>query len=460
MAITLEMFSGFSKEINSTKQPSGSGTAVLAVMKDNTSVLSPHFILKEFNTSWNYIKWGSRYYFVDDIVLLSNSHAEYVCRTDVLATYKTAIGSSTQYVLRSASDYNLNIMDSFYPVENVLTEIKSDPTQDPGWTRDIDSGTFVIGVIGKNASPNGGAVTYYAIGSGGMTAITNYLLDEVNFQNVQDVTTDMLKCIFNPLDYIVSCMWFPFSIGTLTNQSIYVGWWEITGVQCMKITDPIYTRNLSFTVPKHPQAARGNYLNLQPYARYILDAGPWGIIPINNINFTGETDCGFVMNIDLYTGSGRLSMVCNSVLAYDEDYVAQIGVPIQLGQNTLNQGAVSGIGSGVGQAVSGLLTGGHGAILGGTLTSISSVLELSQSSVSSIGSNGTIAFNTLFALVGRFLLVADESISKNGRPLCSPRTISALSGYIQVHNPDVDTIGTASEKEQVMSFLEGGFYYE
>lgn len=460
MAITLEIYSGFSKEINSTKHPSGSGTTVSAIFKDNTSVLSPHFIIKGYDLSWNYIKWGSRFYFVDDIVIISNDHAEYVCRTDVLATYKTAIGNSTQYILRSASNYNLNVMDTFYPVENVLSEIKSAPLQDPEWTTDIDTGQFVIGVIGRNASPNGGAVTYYAISSGGMTAITNYLLDIANFQNVQDVTSDMLKCIFNPIDYIVSCMWFPFTIGTLTSQSIYVGWWEITGVQCLKITDPVYTRNLSFDIPKHPQAARGNYLNLQPYARYILNAGPWGIIPINNINFTGETSCSFVMNIDLYTGSGRLSMVCNDVIAYDEDYVAQIGVPIQLGQNTLNQGAISGIGSGVGQAISGLFTGGHGAILGGTITSISSVLELSQSNVSSIGSNGTIAFNALFALVGRFLLVVDESISKNGRPLCSPRIISTLSGYIQVHNADVDTIGTASEKEQVISFLENGFYYE
>jgi len=459
--MVIEAYSGFSKELNSTKQPTGQGTQLTVTLKENTSVLNPHFYVHNYSFAHNYVKWGSRYYFVDDIISISQGMAEYVCRTDVLATYKTEIGASTQYILRSASSYNLNVMDTFYPIESVLSEIKSDPTQDPSWTKDINSGTFVIGVMGKNAGANGGAVTYYAIGPSGMAAISNYMLNIANFSNVQDVSSDMLKCIFNPMQYIVSCMWFPFSIGTLTTQSIWIGWWEVTGISCYVISDPVYTRNMSFTIPKHPQAtSRGNYLNMMPYSKYILNAGPWGIIPMNNVNLVGETSADFFMNIDLYTGSGRLSMVCNNVLAYSEDYVTQVGVPIQLGQNVLNQGAISGLSSGIGQMISGVAAGGGGGILGGTVTSIASVMELSQPSNTSVGSNGSIAFNTLFALVGRFLLLTDESISKNGRPLCAPRQISTLSGYVEVHNADVDSIGTATEKEQIMSFMEGGFYYE
>ena len=458
---TIEAYSGFSKEINSTKRPSGSGTSISVKLKENTSVLNPHFYVHAYDFSHNYVKWGSRYYFIDDIVSISDGMAEYVCSTDVLATYKDAIGSSTQYVLRSASAYDLNVMDTFYPIESVLSESKSDASNDPGWTRDITSGQFVIGVIGKNASPNGGAVTYYAISPAGMTTLSNYLLDVANFSNVTDVTSDMLKCIFDPMQYIVSCLWFPFSVvASLGSTSIWVGWWEVTGVNATKITDPVYTRNLSFSIPKHPQATRGNYLNMSPYASYVVNAGPWGIIPMNNANLIGETTIGFQITVDCYTGTGRLSMICNDVLAYCEDHVAQIGVPVQLGQNVLNQGAIANLMGGASQAVTGIATGGHGSILGGTIQSIASVMELSQPVSSSIGSNGSIAFNNLFCLVGRFLLIADESLSKNGRPLCAPRVISTLSGYIQVHNADVDMIGTPSEKERAISFLEGGFYYE
>lgn len=58
MQITL--FSGFSKEHNSTKQPTG-GTAVNCYLKDNTSLINPVFILDSADFSVNYVQWGSRY---------------------------------------------------------------------------------------------------------------------------------------------------------------------------------------------------------------------------------------------------------------------------------------------------------------------------------------------------------------------------------------------------------------
>lgn len=458
--MNITCYSGFKKEINSTKQPTG-GTAKTVVLKEPTSVLSPTFIIEGYDLSWNYIVWGSRYYFVDDIVIVHNNIAEYHCSTDVMATYKSDIGSSTQYVLRSASAYNGNIIDTFYPIEAIQQEIKTESSQDPGWSRNISSGQFVLGVMGKSSSPNGGAVTYYAISDSGMATITDYLLDEANYSGVAEISADLLKCVFNPLEYIVSCMWFPFNIHTLSSQTIEVGWWDITGVSCYKISDPVYTRNLAFSIPKHPQASsRGNYLNMSPFARYVCNAGPWGIIPVDDSYIIGEDSLSYQITVDLYTGSGRLSQVCSDVLAYSNDHVAQIGVPIQLGQNMLNQGAISGLLDAGTELTQGFLTGGGGHIFGGTRTAISSALSLSRPVSSSIGSNGTIAFNTSFALVGEFMLVVNDSVIKNGRPLCSPRQISTLSGFVQVHNADVNISGSPAEKESIIGFMENGFYYE
>lgn len=459
MQITL--YSGFSKEMNSTKQPTGSGTTLDVYLKEPCSVMHPVFKVTGYNLSYNYIKWGSRYYYVDDIIIVHNDLAEYHCTFDAMATFKSEIGLSTQYILRSASAYDLNIIDTFYPIEASQTELAESPTQDPGWTHSISGGQFVIGVMGNSAGPNGGAVTYYAISSAGMSAITNYLLDETNYSGVTDITPDLLKCVFNPLEYIVSCLWFPFEIASLGTETINVGWWDITGVNATKLSSPIYTRNLSFNIPKHPQAAtRGNYLNMQPYSKYVCNMGPWGVIPINNSQLIGETSLSFEMTVDLYTGSGRLSQVTSDVLAYAAEHTVQVGVPIQLGQNVLNQGALSNLTSGIGQIATGIATGGGGHILGGTITSIASVMELSQPTSTSMGSNGTIAFSTLFRLVGEFLLIADESLSKNGRPLCAPRQISTLSGFIQVHNADVDISGSPAEKNVIIGYMEGGFFYE
>ena len=52
MQITI--FSGFSKEHNSTKQPSG-GTVVNCYLKDDTSLINPVFVLDSANFSVNYV---------------------------------------------------------------------------------------------------------------------------------------------------------------------------------------------------------------------------------------------------------------------------------------------------------------------------------------------------------------------------------------------------------------------
>ena len=66
----------FSKKMNSTAQPTGSGTQISVVLKENTSVLNPHFLVHNYSFAHNYIKWGSRYYFVDDIISISHDIAK------------------------------------------------------------------------------------------------------------------------------------------------------------------------------------------------------------------------------------------------------------------------------------------------------------------------------------------------------------------------------------------------
>ena len=457
------IFYTLSKRPNSTKQPSGSGTTYDIVLKDNCSILTPDIKLDvgiaanpaDFN--YCYIADFKRYYFVswEWSERLWIGH----CKVDPLASQKSAIGSYTAYVARAASTYDGDVVDTYYPALADVTELKESATQDPGWSTSIGSGQFVIGVMGDDSGPNGGAVTYYAINAAGMYALTDYLLDDSNY-NVTDISQDLLKCIFNPLQYIVSCMWFPFQIAATSVINIEVGWWTIS-TAAAKLSDPVYTRNLSFNIPKHPLAAtRGNYLNLAPYSCYCVNAGPWGLIPVDNSELIGENSVAFQMTVDLYTGSGRLSQVSKDVLAYVNEQVCQIGVPVQLGQNVINQGALmqtagSGLGA-IGSAVSLIPL----SFFNNGLNSIVSAAELSQSVPSMLGSNGTIAFNTIFALVGKFYDVAAEDNTSIGRPLMQPKTISSLSGYIECVDADPPLACTLTEMEEIVSAMNGGFYYE
>lgn len=459
-------FYTFSKKINSTMQPSG-GTDYPIILKASSSVVSPTIQLdvgqsgKPTAYNYCYISEFNRYYRIKDWRWDNRLWiAELV--SDPLASFKSNIGSYQAYVSRAAAAYDGDIMDSYYPAKAEITEIKADAKTYPEFTHDINTGCFVIGVQGDSAAPNGGAVTYYAVRPPAIKAITDYLLDPQNY-NITDIEEDLLKCIFNPLQFIVSCLWFPMTEWVMASDDIKIGWWTITGTSgcCKQLTDTIFTRNLVYPVPKHPQAAaRGNYLNMQPYSQYIINAGPWGAIPIDNKQLLDETNLVCWMNIDLMTGTGRLSIVGKDNAAYIEDHMAQVGVPVQLGQNMLNQGALfNSIGSGV-NSLGAIMHTSPGSLLTNGLSAIYDVASLSQAQPVSVSSNGSMAFNIAFNIIGRFLTIVDEDIISRGRPLCKKMVLSSLSGYIMCEDADPEIPCTDSELEEIVNYLNTGFYYE
>ena len=458
-------FYTFAKRINSTLQPSG-GTSYNIILKAPSGVLDPIIQLdlgQDGNPSafnYCYIPEFNRYYWVK--WQWENRLWTGYCSVDPVASWKSDIGNYIAYVTRAASAYDGDIMDCYYPAKAEITETKLNATTYPEFTHTINNGCFVIGVQGKSSGPNGGAVTYYAVKPPAIAAITDYLLDPQNY-NIQDIEEDLLKCIFNPMQFIVSCLWFPMTEWIMGSDSIDVGWWTITGTSgnCKKLSDSIFTRNLVYPIPKHPQAAtRGNYLNMQPYSTYIINAGPWGAIPIDNRQLLDETNLVCWMNIDLMTGTGRLSIVGKDSAAYVQDHMAQIGVPVQLGQNMLNQGALfSGISSGV-NAAGAIMHTSPGALLTNGLSAIYDVASLSQAQPVSVSSNGSMAFNIAFNIIGRFLTIVDEDIVSRGRPLCKKRQISSLSGFIMCEDADPEIPCTSQELEQIVTYLNNGFYYE
>lgn len=453
--MVINCFSGFSKKPNSTKQPSG-GVQKTVRLKDGCSVINPVFLLTGYDLSHNYVQWGSRYYYIDDIVIVGNELAEYHCSSDPLATFKADIGASSQYILRSASASNGRIVDNYYPTKAQNTHASETITS----PFDKSAGTFVLGIQGKGAAANGGAVTYYAGSAADLKALVNYMLNSPSSYQVSEISEELLTCIFNPIQYIVSCMWFPFGV-PVTNGDITVGWWQVTGTGIKPVSTLEWGTNFNISIPKHPKAsARGQYLNMPPFSRYRLEAGPWGVIPLDNFNLLDASELTCDYKVDLMTGSGRLNIKFRDRLIYESIHTAQIGVPIQLGQNVLNQGALTGAASGVVNTVKSIATGDIVGELFNGLGAIGDAASLSQPVASMLGSNGTMSFNNVFGIMADFIDVADDNNTENGRPLCEVRTISSLSGYMLCEKADLDTAASPSEKNAIMAAMNGGFYYE
>lgn len=103
-----------SKKINSTSN-SFSGTQLTCKLKNPTSVHDPVFEVAGLTDGamYNYASWGSRYYWVDDVIQMTNSISEVHCHLDPLATYKSAItGTSALVVYGDSTNWSKLIDDT------------------------------------------------------------------------------------------------------------------------------------------------------------------------------------------------------------------------------------------------------------------------------------------------------------------------------------------------------------
>lgn len=471
-------FYKFQKKSNSTKIPSGTFKKYSCVLKDDTSIINPvleiHENDKPFEYNYCYIPEFKRYYKINDW-----SYYESVwtasCSVDVLASFKNYIGESNLYILRSASNYDGNILDSYYPSTSRMTfsTVKKDPvfpSSVVGSDR-INStlGCYILGIVSKGA--DFGSISYRLLSSFNMKLISSYLLDSAvtpeNGFDLADASMELQKNIINPLQYIKSCVWFPFPYSTLkdvfqtseTNVLNIYSWTVNTYNKIVTTTTNLYS--ISFNIPKHPQTnERGNYLNLSPYTAIRLYYPPFGIIDIDTTMTVNASTIKADLIIDFITGDGILKVYVDNRI--HSTLNGQIGVNINLSEVSSDiLGTASTAVKSTGGFFSNLLRGDVvGAVTGG----VSGAIDTYSASIpkaTSIGSNG--GFSSLLGspeLQCQFYHITDEDIDHAGRPLCSNRKINALNGYILCRDGEIQAPATSDELEMISSYLTGGFFYE
>ena len=442
------LYTGFSKEANSTKRPSG-GTTVSCVLKENTSVVHPVFILNSANFSINYLSWGNRYYFVDDIVAISNDMLELHCTVDVLATYKDSIGSSSQYVTRSASASDPYCIDMLYPSQN---KAETAITQITGLNIVSGSGTYVVGVI----TNTGQGITYYSMTESTFASFMAFLFGGSWLDApVTEVSVELQKELVNPFQYIASVQWLPFITIGGTSEYIKFGYWTSTVIaEKISSANRVKTFSTSVTIPEHPQSStRGKYLNGSPYTRRLVHLYVWGSFPLDATYYVDSQTFAVNIKVDVFTGVGVLQVTDPEGYTIHKAS-AQCGVPLQISQVTQNLIQTSmGVLGMVGSAVSGNLMG----FASGIVDAVNSLAPQVQTE----GAQGsTVGWEIAPYIVSTFYPLVEEDNTHNGRPLMQRKTINTLSGYIKVENPDVDIVGTVYEKDQIVNYMIGGFYYE
>ena len=463
----------FSKKENSTAIPTGTPSfSYSIVLTEDCSIVSPAVIVRtdRVPTALNYcyIAEFGRYYFINNWVWKEGRWVAYM-QCDVLATYRTTIADASLYFLRTSTAYDGAIQDLLYSAKTdpVVTQI----TQKEQWWYDgtfsYRNGYWILGIVGTN-----GVTDYYAMDYTTFRKFCEKLLGTIDWAqlNTQEISDSLTKALFNPFQYVVSCLWFPdvgSKDGWFIPNSIKFGWWSFdteTGVfEPYSIPDSAYVeRTIQLRFPEHPQAKdRGVYLNKKPYRYCYLFINPWGCIEVDT-DFMKEaySEIDAVMRIDLISGMGVCRVVGKSENISNPQVLVQnatqFGVPVQ----------ISDVKQNVGNIASGLLTSAVSVKTENFLGAINGIGNVISSSIpkleSSLGSNGSVVGLSYYPTCLTICYeVVDEDNADNGRPYCKNGTCKALgTGYYIVENGSIIISGaTKNELDAIKSYLEGGFYY-
>ena len=523
-------FFNFTKKDNSTIAPTQaqyeSGLDAKIVLLDSTSILAPTFKLELATppmanaTKYNYcyVPDFHRFYFIDD--WYTNRGLWYCdCKCDVLATYRSTILASTQYVKRSASDYDLTILDSVYPakaIPNITNRYNSNTSIYNFADNPYNDYVVVINTLGAvDVDPNDASTLLSKTEAGGNFYVTtmkglSVFLDFLTFDfreyypGTTELTADTAEMIYNPFEYIKSIKVYPnqsiFDPSQHPNQGlvpIKFGYWK-TPVSdayspsqhyCYRLNNPIY--NFSFYIPlgDHPQRnARGNKMNGAPYSSYTLHFEPYGVIELDASLLCEALGVKVACRVDLTTGAckARLKPVTLAEqMNLDIDSIpnneiwcaiTQIGVEttiLNIVQNFDNNSLKEGVfkfftGIGGKLAESGIEL--YNTISGKEMFNIPknaiadpidalSTAFAKATSKGGGGTNLTMYYATPY-IEAFYTLLVDENIIDYGRPLYQRRLLSGLSGFCLCDSAEITIDGLDIEQKAIIAYLNSGVFIE
>lgn len=466
----------FTKRINSTKQPaSADGHSFTCQLKDETSFMNPilkfspdHLTSGVFSPdvyNYAYILYWNRFYYITDWKYINGSWEAYLT-VDVMASFRSEIGATSAYVLRSNSDYNGNLIDTLYPAQTNPSIV----TQALGQSIDLNNGCYIVGITNcANSQYRKGAVTYYALDETDLNDLLQFMFSGsiYNLSQITDMEEGIYKAIQNPMQYVTSCVWVPVRADVISphaKAALDFGYWQnVSGTSGRVLEGYVFGKTNYYQLPDHPQIARGSYLNYAPYSKYMLYYPPFGGIPIDSAYRSAGDYLCIHLAVDCITGVSnlRLSMQATN---QEEDRTrrkviiersGQAGVPIQLShvQSDIISG-ITGIVSGLVNAVAGNYLGAGSGIMG-------SAISMTETKQTSLGYNGSFLETYEYPiLVSEFYQIGNENRTEFGRPLCANRTVSTLSGYIQCGEDDHAFSGTKAENEEINRNMKEGFFYE
>ena len=475
--MNIRVWSSFTKRQNSTKQPDASaGTQVSCVLKEETSLRNPSFILADPMPQITYVQAFGTYYFVTDIINMDAHRAEVACSLDVLATYRSSILSYTAFVERSASNYDIYMRD---PALSSQQKYISDTVTNTSVT-DIftQSGMYTIPVMTKR----GGHSIYCTNSLEFLKGILNNGCYDAS--DIADWISSKIAASFDLDVYIGAIKWMPMNLSqigiVIPNTQIAIG---PVMIKEAFVPSGTLVKSVSATAATGvrvainlPAAYYGDFRDADPeFVQYSITLPGIGTAPLDPafvgsciLNGTALYD---QMAIDIATGLITHIIETGSDSVKFCNFKGSIAVDIPIGKaraNTIE--TIAAFVGGTSSAASNLAGGGGnpGSVISGVGQSIMTGLNVIKTGycpqVSMIGGSGNhydLYLNCQNIRINRKVFGSKQfPLSVAGRPLMQNVTLSSLSGFCQCGNASVPVNARDADRAEINAYLNSGFYIE
>ena len=457
--MTLELFS-FNKRRNSTKIPTSQGTQLAVTLKHETDFDNPVFMLATNPRAYNYCKWDNCYYYITAHRYIRTGVYEISCTIDSLATERTNIKASTQFVIRSSVSPDYTVIDNFYP-----TYYKPEVIQTAGSGISFsNTGSYVLAVKTEDG------IKYYGISGGDLQGLFRMLMSkkqEELWMDITDLAMTVIPEMLNVTDYIIACRWVPFLVQAgQGEEDIYLGYWK-SGIR-----GNLYNKTLKMGVAGmgfglHPYTGSKEFMNCSQFYQVTVFVPGCGEMPVDMAKCKGSSGLYVEFDIDVLGNVAGCVKSDNKII---QRFSGCLGRDVPISSNDGVGSGLAGIGGGVaalataavgaftggvgGLALAGLIAGGVGAIGSGAANVIPDI-------------NSSGALSSYFVPKGsdNFYVteykydITAQNGNVNGYPCMKTLTLSS-DGYYQIRNPQVDFANDLKIKEEIIQHMIGGFYVE
>lgn len=482
-------FGNVDKKKNSTLQPSLS-TSFDVLFKTPTSLYNPTFTLSAETFNYNYARMDNFYYFVRDVVARNNNLFDVTCELDPMATAKSKILASTQYVCYSNVSGGAWLADTRLPV--LKSTLVSSRTANPSIFS--ENGCYTLSVVGKDS-----AATYKFPSDAQIKQIIGQIStwqdDAIDALHdlIDDTDTDALleslsKVISNSSlvgnaysqapNCIRSCIWTPFEYAgapTDGQDNIYLGNFN-TSITGTRVKASPRKGTTAIAIPWHFNDWRRGYCeDVYLYLPLV------GMIAVNASSITNVSALTIKWSATYTDGCLAYEVLAgNEVLGtYGANCAANypIGVNQQASAGEMLTTLASGLSKTVSSGISavGHLMGGNvgGAVESAVSSRISSVetayntIDTAMSThASCVGGIGGGAGSGLDKSIICYTVAHNTAIepaamsTTMGVPTMKPLQLSSCSGYCQCANAHVASGLPADYIAVVDAYLNSGFYIE